>query len=262
MDGAVEAVQNQVLGAAAGWIQNFVQQTGLPQQMVEQLVMQVVGATANQMSGQTPLVTGEPGRPFNNAAAYQAAAQNIDALGAAGVAAAGAPARAAALGARTRQASGVTAYHGSPHDFDKFSMDKIGTGEGAQAYGRGLYFAENADVAKDYQKTLTQGANEIGQEWIEQYGSPKAALEALEKEVAAGNVSGGMVDSIRTSIKNGGNAGNLYEVNIKAEPDQFLDWDKPIAANKVIAFVHQLETCAKLRPNQVSIDEIKLTRMA
>ena len=103
MDGAVEAVQNQVLGAAAGWIQNFVQQTGLPQQMVEQLVMQVVGATANQMSGQTPLVTGEPGRPFDGADAYQAAAQNIDALGAAGVAAAGAPARAVGLAARTQQ---------------------------------------------------------------------------------------------------------------------------------------------------------------
>jgi hypothetical protein len=28
------------------------------------------------------------------------------------------------------------AYHGSPHIFDKFSLDKIGTGEGAQAYGR------------------------------------------------------------------------------------------------------------------------------
>jgi len=38
---------------------------------------------------------------------------------------------------------GIKAYHGSPHDFDKFSMQKIGTGEGAQAYGHGLYFAEN-----------------------------------------------------------------------------------------------------------------------
>ena len=38
-------------------------------------------------------------------------------------------------------AEGITAYHGSPHTFDKFSMDKIGTGEGAQAYGHGLYFA-------------------------------------------------------------------------------------------------------------------------
>ena len=38
---------------------------------------------------------------------------------------------------------GIRAYHGSPHDFDKFDLSKIGTGEGAQAYGHGLYFAEN-----------------------------------------------------------------------------------------------------------------------
>ena len=31
-------------------------------------------------------------------------------------------------------------FHGSPHLFNKFRMDKIGTGEGAQAYGHGLYF--------------------------------------------------------------------------------------------------------------------------
>lgn len=34
---------------------------------------------------------------------------------------------------------GITAYHGSPHDFDKFSLEHIGKGEGAQAYGHGLY---------------------------------------------------------------------------------------------------------------------------
>jgi hypothetical protein len=37
---------------------------------------------------------------------------------------------------------GIKAYHGSPHDFDQFSMSKIGTGEGAQAYGHGLYFGD------------------------------------------------------------------------------------------------------------------------
>lgn len=44
----------------------------------------------------------------------------------------------------------IRAYHGSPHDFDKFSMDKIGTGEGSQAFGRGLYFAENPQTAAAY----------------------------------------------------------------------------------------------------------------
>ena len=48
----------------------------------------------------------------------------------------------------------ATVWHGSPHKFDKFDMSKIGTGEGAQAYGHGLYFAEAPDVAKGYQRTL------------------------------------------------------------------------------------------------------------
>lgn len=42
------------------------------------------------------------------------------------------------------------AYHGSPHSFDKFSMSKIGTGEGAQAFGHGLYFTSEEAVAKHY----------------------------------------------------------------------------------------------------------------
>lgn len=55
--------------------------------------------------------------------------------------------------------AGITAYHGSPHDFDKFDISKIGTGEGAQAYGHGLYFAESKGVAKSYRDNLTDGAS-------------------------------------------------------------------------------------------------------
>ena len=32
-----------------------------------------------------------------------------------------------------------TAYHGTPHNFDKFSTSTIGTGEGNQSFGWGLY---------------------------------------------------------------------------------------------------------------------------
>lgn len=88
------------------------------------------------------------------------------------------------------RSKGITAYHGSPHDFEpvvllempdgvqvyqnllerdaipegakilkeyplgRFSMDAIGTGEGAQAYGHGLYFAENEKVAREYRDAL------------------------------------------------------------------------------------------------------------
>lgn len=48
---------------------------------------------------------------------------------------------------------GATAYHGTPHTIrGKFDISKVGTGEGAQAYGHGMYFAENPNVAKSYMK--------------------------------------------------------------------------------------------------------------
>ena len=48
----------------------------------------------------------------------------------------------------------IDVYHGSPHRFEEFDASKIGTGEGAQAYGHGIYFAESPDVAKSYQTAL------------------------------------------------------------------------------------------------------------
>ena len=49
-----------------------------------------------------------------------------------------------------------SAWHGSPHDFDEFDLGKIGTGEGAQAHGWGLYFAKKKSVSKNYQKVLSK----------------------------------------------------------------------------------------------------------
>lgn len=48
------------------------------------------------------------------------------------------------------------AWHGSPHDFDEFTTAAMGTGEGAQAYGWGLYFAGSKDVAEWYREKLTR----------------------------------------------------------------------------------------------------------
>lgn len=52
-----------------------------------------------------------------------------------------------------------SAYHGSPHKFDEFSLDAIGTGEGAQSHGWGLYFAANKDVSEDYRVRLVSKLN-------------------------------------------------------------------------------------------------------
>jgi hypothetical protein len=66
-------------------------------------------------------------------------------------AAAGPTLRAPALAQALRGQAGHIAYHGSPHKFDKFDSKYIGTGEGAQVYSRGLYFAEDPKVARHYQ---------------------------------------------------------------------------------------------------------------
>ena len=47
------------------------------------------------------------------------------------------------------------AYHGGPVDFDKFSTQYIGEGEGIQAHGWGLYFAQNKNTSEDYRKHLS-----------------------------------------------------------------------------------------------------------
>ena len=46
------------------------------------------------------------------------------------------------------------AYHGSPFKFDRFTLDHIGKGEGAQAYGWGLYFAGKKEIGEFYRDQL------------------------------------------------------------------------------------------------------------
>lgn len=82
-------------------------------------------------------------------------------------------------------------YHGSPHDFDRFSMSKIGTGEGAQAYGHGLYFTETPDIGRGYRDNVfgapprdafsSDEAHEIVSNQLQGFGAtPNALYDATE----------------------------------------------------------------------------------
>ena len=53
----------------------------------------------------------------------------------------------------------IKAWHGSAKDFDKFSDEFIGTGEGAQAFGFGHYAADQKGIAKYYRDMLTRDAD-------------------------------------------------------------------------------------------------------
>jgi len=61
----------------------------------------------------------------------------------------------------TETEPGIIAFHGSGADFDEFRLEMIGTGEGAQAYGYGLYFTDSEDIAKFYRDSLARGRSSI-----------------------------------------------------------------------------------------------------
>jgi hypothetical protein len=146
--------------------------------------------------------------------------------------------------------AGIRAYHGSPHDFDRFDMSKIGTGEGAQAYGHGLYFAENPAVAREYRDALTSkqnlsdaaiGLDREALKYINAHGSVDAARAAVDLEIkqwADSPRAVAQLQALRNAIREP-NPGRMYEVNINAAPEQFLDWDRPL--------VQQPEAIQKLR---------------
>jgi hypothetical protein len=154
----------------------------------------------------------------------------------------------------------IRAFHGSPHSFDRFSLDKIGTGEGAQAYGHGLYFAESEDVARGYRDALADQGPLIGGRPVEdnnlraaasQYRTVDDYISALEAqaEIARQNVVEGrdldallsqagpqvMENRLRTAREYAGQEfgygshGSMYEVGINADPNTFLDWDRPLS---------------------------------
>lgn len=157
----------------------------------------------------------------------------------------------------SRIAESFDAWHGSPHDFERFDLSKIGTGEGAQAYGHGLYFAENERVARGYQRTVSDKAfvnkvaelydeghspsdawAEIKDHWKEFSPGEQRLMTALEKDDWLGfdyphqAVSAALRDIKSFDVSEETKAavraiGNMYQVKIKADLDHFIDWDKP-----------------------------------
>lgn len=160
---------------------------------------------------------------------------------------------------------GIRAFHGSPHEFDRFALDKIGTGEGAQAYGHGLYSAENEAVARGYRDALSDPANvplhfkgqpvntpwnaEITERWKDvTKGMNEKQLDDFT--YLLGNISQvnslqdvkqalyGMTPSQKQMyeklvkpelVKPPVSAGHMYEINIKTDPLKMADWDKPLS---------------------------------
>ena len=163
------------------------------------------------------------------------------------------------------EAAGFTAYHGSPHSFDQFDTSKIGTGEGAQAYGYGLYLADKEGVARSYRDRLSEGPMDGLNAALTDFKpyNPKgpnptpdnlkamlAAHPNTTLQDAANNegvvrdlstmINGHDLNSgtwsdagvkaasrIDTYFSNTAPSGHMYEVQVNANPEHFLDWNKP-----------------------------------
>jgi hypothetical protein len=132
--------------------------------------------------------------------------------------------------------AGAIVYHGSPHKFDKFDSSKIGTGEGAQAYGHGMYFAESKDVAKTYQprdlkyeeglmklyKRAESLRNYDALEVLENAMMHRSPAELRQQYGAAAEATVKQIEKLPRTV------GNMYKVDLPDEQiAKMLDWDAP-----------------------------------
>lgn len=152
----------------------------------------------------------------------------------------------------------VRAFHGSPHSFDRFTTDKMGTGEGVQAFGWGLYFTDIKSIAENYAKVLSGKDYSIVLDELKINGkviSDKSILnlfkDAIESftnpyNTVSTSLAGVIEDeSIANKIESGeykveykitpSKSKNLYEVSLHngKTPEQYswLEWDKPLSEN-------------------------------
>lgn len=160
------------------------------------------------------------------------------------------------------------AWHGSPHQHTGFSKDKIGTGEGAQAYGFGHYFASAKDVAEYYRKTLSGARFETANGTLDRFKIVDELIKQMERDGHVTNfhtmstIANNIIDSVEEAgsskkyfkdydtdiqgkyrdfyasahkaLKSLGpdvkqTKGRLYEVELAPELDELLDWDKPLS---------------------------------
>ena len=152
--------------------------------------------------------------------------------------AAGVAAKNAAVPGTLRNEAGAIVWHGSPHKFDAFDASKIGTGEGAQAYGHGLYLAESPDVATMYKNSLSRyddlpltGPVQAAGAMIDA-SIPEERMRATLQKMYSANKSidiEASIEQARAAIAKG-KGGALYKVDLPDEHiAKMLDWDKPLS---------------------------------
>lgn len=170
-----------------------------------------------------------------------------------------------------RAARSIEAYHGSPFVFDKFSTDAIGTGEGAQAYGHGLYFAENRGVAEGYRKRLVADLQDNPEQWVVEESGAKTAEDAIAwidnyiQEAEGGKLNFDLTTEDKSSLQDARNSieknglpeqkpGALYKVDLETAQDRLLNYDKPLSEQSphVQEAIAKAGLVAKMAPDNIN----------
>lgn len=108
---------------------------------------------------------------------------------------------------------GFRGWHGSPHTFDRFDYSKIGTGEGGDKLGHGLYFGGVRPTGEYYRDLLAPGTGRLYETRI---NTPPASLLDLEAPLPTrGPIADAFADLPETARRPGMQMG----------PGQFLDRD-------------------------------------
>ena len=182
-------------------------------------------------------------------------------------------------------------WHGSPHRFPptaknplgEFDASKIGTGEGAQAYGHGLYFAEAPATARTYSadrayvgaamqgKPSTINFDDpawLAQKTIDELGDISKATSHLKmvQRTAAKQQSPETKAQVQAAIDllesgNIATKGNLYKVDLPDEQiAKMLDWDKAVEGDIASRLVRSVENTKGMNPDDFK-DALGLSRM-
>ena len=121
-----------------------------------------------------------------------------------------------------------SAWHGSPYDFREFLLSMIGVGEGAQAHGWGLYFAQNRKVSERYKERLTQHGHKTlytmtydGKPVEEQSPSIQRAMHELSGTVHSMH-GDGVADTV-SAYRNG------HEKDLRLWQKHLEEFDRAIA---------------------------------
>jgi len=124
----------------------------------------------------------------------------------------------ARIEAPTDNEPGIIAFHGSGADFDEFSLDKIGTGEGSQVFGHGLYFTDTEGIAKFYKDAMRQERNFLHLDGKMLDSVYTADNEEKFIDYLNNNFSGSNYDDALVVLDNlGQGIGSINDANLVAE---------------------------------------------